>query len=350
MDTLLLRVDELKDIGNKDFSSGHYLPAVEHYTNAISILETQVQDTSLVASKLAILLCNRAFASLKVELYGDAIADATRALTLDASCVKAYYRRGSANLALQHYTKARDDFRAVLKIKPGDADATAKLDTCAKAIKRAAFEAAIATDATKPLLERLNIDSLVVDSSYTGPNLPEIPAPGAAASSITCAEDENAINCHGISFAFVKQMLAEFRAQRMIHRKYVLQILLRLKKILDTLPSLVHVPFPPNAEYFNVCGDTHGQYYDTLNIWDKAGLPSPTNPFLFNGDFVDRGSFSLENVLALFAYKLLYPESMVCCIIIKYLVKNTIELFKIDRYSSYLPFSLSNIASNTRKS
>jgi len=45
-----------------------------------------------------------------------------------------------------------------------------------------------------------------------------------------------------------------------------------------------------------------------LNIFAINGNPSPTNPYLFNGDFVDRGSFSVEVMLTLIAWKVLYPK------------------------------------------
>ena len=33
-----------------------------------------------------------------------------------------------------------------------------------------------------------------------------------------------------------------------------------------------------------MCGDTHGQFYDLLNIFETFGYPSETNPYLFNGE------------------------------------------------------------------
>lgn len=53
------------------------------------------------------------------------------------------------------------------------------------------------------------------------------------------------------------------------------------------------------------------QFYDLLNIFELNGLPSDDNPYLFNGDFVDRGSFSLEVILTLFAFKCMSPSGEV---------------------------------------
>lgn len=101
--------------------------------------------------------------------------------------------------------------------------------------------------------------------------------------------------------------------------RFVLQILLAAKEHFKNQPSLLRLTLPklpvvednkPLIGHFNVCGDTHGQYYDLLNIFEKGGFPSESNPYLFNGDFVDRGSFSFETVFTLMSIKLACPKGL----------------------------------------
>lgn len=59
-----------------------------------------------------------------------------------------------------------------------------------------------------------------------------------------------------------------------------------------------------------VIGDLHGQFADLLYILDTTGMPSEKNMYVFNGDFVDRGSCSLQIVLTLFSLMLAEPSYM----------------------------------------
>ena len=78
-------------------------------------------------------------------------------------------------------------------------------------------------------------------------------------------------------------------------------VLDRLRPVLLDESNIKNVAAP-----VTIVGDLHGQFYDLLELF-RVGGDVPNVNYLFLGDYVDRGSCSLEVITLLVCLKLRYP-------------------------------------------
>ncbi|KAJ7396549.1 Serine/threonine-protein phosphatase with EF-hands 1 [Pitangus sulphuratus] len=129
-------------------------------------------------------------------------------------------------------------------------------------------------------------EKIDVPDSYYGPRL----------SFPLTAEDANAL-------------IHAFRNKQLLHPHYVLQLLCETRRVLKLMPNITSLSTSYSKD-ITICGDLHGNLDDLLLIFYKNGLPSEQNRYVFNGDYVDRGKNSMEILILLFAFFLIYPNNI----------------------------------------
>jgi serine/threonine-protein phosphatase 5 len=186
--------EDWKNKGNEFFKQHKYQEAVDCYTKAIDIQPT------------AVYLSNRALNHIHLENYGSALEDAEHAIKIDPSFAKAYYRRGTARLALAKIKDALEDFQKVVQLCPTDKIAKQKVTMCKQELRTIAFMKAIESEYTKLASETTDWHSIVVDASYDGMRL-NIP------------DDCKDVDQVEIPIEWVEDMMERFKQQKKIHIK-----------------------------------------------------------------------------------------------------------------------------------
>jgi serine/threonine-protein phosphatase 5 len=106
------------------------------------------------------------------------LADASKAIELDKTYVKGFYRRAAAHMSLGKFKEALKDYEyvschvssrifsvmicaQVTKVRPNDKDAKTKYTECNKIVKKIAFEKAISVEDTKKnIASTINLDAM----------------------------------------------------------------------------------------------------------------------------------------------------------------------------------------------
>lgn len=86
--------EALKEAGNKAFLAKNYQEAIKQYTAAIGLSPNHIY------------YANRANAYLELEKFEECIEDCVKAIEIDKSFSKSYYRQAKALINLQRLTEA----------------------------------------------------------------------------------------------------------------------------------------------------------------------------------------------------------------------------------------------------
>jgi tetratricopeptide (TPR) repeat protein len=131
-------INEIKNRAKGSIGSRNFPEAITLYNKAIEIcpVSEEASGDQNSSKEKAILFANRSMCWFSMKKFLDAESDASEAIKLDGSYVKAYYRKTVALVGLNRLSEAREAVRAGLTLKPDDKELLAQLAAVESAIAK----------------------------------------------------------------------------------------------------------------------------------------------------------------------------------------------------------------------
>ncbi|KAI8927925.1 Metallo-dependent phosphatase-like protein [Entophlyctis helioformis] len=100
----------------------------------------------------------------------------------------------------------------------------------------------------------------------------------------------------------IDEYLERAQKPQLLPENTIKELCIKAKEVLLQEGNVKHVAAP-----VTLVGDVHGQFYDVMEIFRIGGFCPDTN-YVFMGDYVDRGHYSVETITLLTCLKVRYPD------------------------------------------
>ncbi|CCW68479.1 unnamed protein product [Phytomonas sp. Hart1] len=150
--------NELKTKGNKEFSSGNYIEAINHFSKAIQL-----------DSSNHVLFSNRSACYAALHRYKEALDDADACISNKPGWVKGYVRRGAALHGLRRYNDASAAYQKGLDVEPSNPACIQGLQDVTNASAREMhdpFAKAFTPEAFRKIQEHKKLSLLLLQPDY----------------------------------------------------------------------------------------------------------------------------------------------------------------------------------------
>ena len=291
----------LRTQGNEYLRQKRYMDAYRYFQEALAKCPpTDKAQLSEIYSQLSA-------TELVLEKVMEALQSANNAVENNKNNARAYVRRANAYSATLRWKEAYDDYQTALKLQPDE-------NSFEQRMKFAEAKAREAGSRPPPEPVMPEPEPVIPASPVREPRRPS-PAASPAASPKTPPASAKASPAASpvasgdpkYNAGYAERLMRDLLNDRRPSMGDALDILTKISDMHRRMPNIVHINVNGTL---HIIGDTHGQFQDVVALFDKFGVPSPRNPYLFNGDFVDRGSMGVEIILTLFAWKLACPNGI----------------------------------------